>query len=68
MTKVCVYLARGWRLLTVCSGEAAEVTPIFVCPAHVGCVKALGMGGDYLSSGSTDEVIKYVAVTLFNMV
>ena len=38
--------------------ESVSVTPLFVNPAHVGSVKSLAMGGDFLASGSTDEVIK----------
>lgn len=37
------------------------LTPLFIFPAHVACVKALGAsphGGKWLATGSTDEIIK----------
>ncbi|KAJ1646696.1 60s ribosome biogenesis protein mak11 [Coemansia erecta] len=30
----------------------------FIFPAHIGCIKAVSVGGRYLASGSTDECIK----------
>ncbi|CAJ0845875.1 13791_t:CDS:10 [Entrophospora sp. SA101] len=32
--------------------------PIFIFPAHIGCIKCVAVSGRYLASGSTDEVIK----------
>lgn len=37
------------------------LTPIFIFPAHVGCVKAVAAspsGGKWLATGSTDEIVK----------
>ena len=34
------------------------VKPIFIVPAHLGCVKVVSIGGSILASGGSDEVIK----------
>ncbi|KAJ2079721.1 60s ribosome biogenesis protein mak11 [Coemansia sp. RSA 988] len=34
------------------------LNPRFIFPAHIGCIKAVSVGGRYLASGSTDEIIK----------
>ncbi|KAI9595908.1 WD40-repeat-containing domain protein [Syncephalis fuscata] len=62
-----------WPSLTKESDEVSEVSateskdkdntklrfePVFAFPAHIGCLKAIGAGGNYLASGSTDELIK----------
>ncbi|KAJ2822215.1 60s ribosome biogenesis protein mak11 [Coemansia furcata] len=39
-------------------GEQLTLNPQFIFPAHIGCIKAVSVGGRYLASGSTDEVIK----------
>jgi len=36
-----------------------ELKPTFIYPSHIGCIKTLGIGGRYLASGSTDEIIKF---------
>ncbi|CAG8539753.1 8898_t:CDS:2 [Ambispora gerdemannii] len=35
-----------------------HLEPIFIFPAHIGCIKTVAVGGRYLASGSTDEIIK----------
>ncbi|CAJ0845556.1 2515_t:CDS:2 [Entrophospora sp. SA101] len=35
-----------------------KLDPIFIFPAHIGCIKCVAVSGRYLASGSTDEVIK----------
>ncbi|PKK73932.1 WD40 repeat-like protein [Rhizophagus irregularis] len=47
------------------SGESSDdddfslkLDPIFVFSAHTGCIKTVSVGGKFLASGSTDEVIK----------
>ncbi|CAG8486005.1 5202_t:CDS:2 [Acaulospora colombiana] len=35
-----------------------RLEPIFIFPAHSGCIKTVAVGGRHLASGSTDEVIK----------
>ncbi|KAJ2747263.1 60s ribosome biogenesis protein mak11 [Coemansia sp. BCRC 34301] len=39
-------------------GEQLTLNPQFIFPAHIGCIKAVSVGGRYLASGSTDEVVK----------
>ncbi|KAJ1817233.1 60s ribosome biogenesis protein mak11, partial [Coemansia sp. RSA 2598] len=38
--------------------DALTLNPQFIFPAHIGCIKAVSVGGRYLASGSTDECIK----------
>jgi protein MAK11 len=41
-----------------------EITPSFIYPSHLSCIKTLASSGPYLASGSTDEHIKlYSTVT-----
>ncbi|RUP51371.1 WD40-repeat-containing domain protein [Jimgerdemannia flammicorona] len=35
-----------------------RLEPIFIFPAHSGCIKTVAIGGPFLASGSTDEIIK----------
>ncbi|KAL1920957.1 uncharacterized protein VTP21DRAFT_11592 [Calcarisporiella thermophila] len=35
-----------------------KLEPIFIFPAHTGCLKSLAIGGQYLASGSSDEQIR----------
>ncbi|CAG8584530.1 4924_t:CDS:2 [Diversispora eburnea] len=35
-----------------------KLKPIFIFPAHNGCIKTVSVGERYLASGSTDEIIK----------
>ncbi|KAF9897871.1 p21-activated protein kinase-interacting protein 1-like protein [Lobosporangium transversale] len=35
-----------------------RLSPIFIFAAHIGCIKALAIGGHFLASGSTDEKIQ----------
>ncbi|KAG9069695.1 p21-activated protein kinase-interacting protein 1-like protein [Linnemannia hyalina] len=35
-----------------------RLSPIFIFPAHIGCIKSLAIGGHFLASGSTDEKIQ----------
>ncbi|KAJ2464825.1 60s ribosome biogenesis protein mak11, partial [Coemansia sp. RSA 2320] len=39
-------------------GDQLTLNPQFIFPAHIGCIKAVSVGGRYLASGSTDEVVK----------
>lgn len=34
------------------------MAPIFIVPAHTGLIRTVGIGGHYLASGSTDEIIR----------
>lgn len=40
------------------SPDGDKLEPLFIFPAHIGCIKCLAVGGRWLASGSTDEVIK----------
>ncbi|KAI9488536.1 WD40-repeat-containing domain protein [Zychaea mexicana] len=35
-----------------------RLEPIFIVPAHTGCIRTVAIGGQFLASGSTDEVIR----------
>ncbi|KAG0052055.1 p21-activated protein kinase-interacting protein 1-like protein [Gryganskiella cystojenkinii] len=35
-----------------------RLSPIFIFAAHIGCIKSLAIGGNFLASGSTDEKIQ----------
>ncbi|KAF9285080.1 p21-activated protein kinase-interacting protein 1-like protein [Mortierella alpina] len=35
-----------------------RLAPIFIFAAHIGCIKSLAIGGNFLASGSTDEKIQ----------
>lgn len=35
-----------------------SLTPVFIYPSHISCIKSLASTGRFLSSGSTDEIIK----------
>ncbi|KAI7851650.1 WD40-repeat-containing domain protein [Circinella umbellata] len=35
-----------------------RMDPIFIIPAHTGCIRTVNIGGQFLASGSTDEVIR----------
>ncbi|KAJ2402390.1 60s ribosome biogenesis protein mak11 [Coemansia sp. RSA 2559] len=39
-------------------GEKLTLKPLFIFPAHIGCIKSVSIGGRYLASGSTDEIIR----------
>lgn len=32
--------------------------PVFIVPAHIGCIRTVAIGGHFLASGSTDEIIR----------
>ncbi|KAI8336601.1 WD40-repeat-containing domain protein [Chlamydoabsidia padenii] len=34
------------------------MAPIFIVPAHTGLIRTVGLGGHFLASGSTDEIIR----------
>ncbi|KAJ1917206.1 60s ribosome biogenesis protein mak11 [Mycoemilia scoparia] len=38
--------------------DKIDLMPIFILPAHTGCIKTISIGGRYLATGSTDETIK----------
>jgi WD40 repeat protein len=38
--------------------KAGSMTPVFIYPSHISCIKALSCCGRFLTSGSTDELIK----------
>ncbi|KAK9766846.1 Protein mak11 [Basidiobolus ranarum] len=40
------------------SGDSVTLQPVFIFPAHIGCIKCVGIGGQFMASGSTDEFIK----------
>ncbi|KAJ2536594.1 60s ribosome biogenesis protein mak11, partial [Coemansia sp. RSA 1933] len=40
------------------AGERLTLNPRFIFPAHIGCIKSVSIGGRYLASGSTDEIIR----------
>ncbi|KAI9366320.1 WD40-repeat-containing domain protein [Pilaira anomala] len=35
-----------------------DLQPIFIIPAHTGCIRTVAIGGNFLASGSTDEIIR----------
>ncbi|KAF8961123.1 p21-activated protein kinase-interacting protein 1-like protein [Entomortierella lignicola] len=35
-----------------------RLSPVFIFAAHIGCIKSLSIGGQFLASGSTDEKIQ----------
>ncbi|KAG0167576.1 hypothetical protein DFQ28_011592 [Apophysomyces sp. BC1034] len=35
-----------------------ELEPIFIVPAHTGCIRTVAVGRNFLASGSTDEIIR----------
>ncbi|CAM0137989.1 unnamed protein product [Umbelopsis sp. WA50703] len=35
-----------------------RLEPVFIFPAHTGCIRSVSIGGSHLASGSSDEVIK----------
>ncbi|KAJ1951038.1 60s ribosome biogenesis protein mak11, partial [Linderina pennispora] len=39
-------------------GKLLTLSPRFIFPAHIGCIKAVSAGGRFLASGSTDEIVK----------
>ncbi|KAJ2802235.1 transcription initiation at TATA-containing promoter protein, partial [Coemansia helicoidea] len=40
------------------AGSQLVLSPQFIFPSHIGCIKAVAAGGRYLASGSTDEIVK----------
>ncbi|KAJ1665686.1 60s ribosome biogenesis protein mak11 [Coemansia sp. RSA 1813] len=39
-------------------GEQLTLKPLFIFPAHIGCIKSVSIGGRFLASGSTDEIVR----------
>ncbi|KAI9315402.1 WD40-repeat-containing domain protein [Dichotomocladium elegans] len=39
-------------------GLKVRLEPVFIVPAHTGCIRTVAVGGQYLASGSTDEIIR----------
>ncbi|KAI8972514.1 WD40-repeat-containing domain protein [Pilobolus umbonatus] len=35
-----------------------DLEPIFIIPAHTGCIRTVAIGGHFLASGSSDEIIR----------
>ncbi|CEG73450.1 hypothetical protein RMATCC62417_08829 [Rhizopus microsporus] len=35
-----------------------RLEPIFIIPAHTGCIRTVSVGGHFLASGSSDEIIR----------
>ncbi|CDS12298.1 hypothetical protein LRAMOSA04493 [Lichtheimia ramosa] len=35
-----------------------RMQPVFIVPAHTGCIRTVAIGGQFLASGSTDEIIR----------
>ncbi|KAI8074702.1 WD40-repeat-containing domain protein [Gongronella butleri] len=35
-----------------------KLAPVFIVPAHTGLIRTVGVGGQFLASGSTDEIIR----------
>ncbi|KAI7908055.1 WD40-repeat-containing domain protein [Cokeromyces recurvatus] len=35
-----------------------KLEPIFIIPAHTGCIRTVSVGGHFLASGSSDEIIR----------
>ncbi|CAO3611553.1 unnamed protein product [Mucor hiemalis] len=35
-----------------------KLEPVFIIPAHTGCIRTVSIGGHFLASGSTDEIIR----------
>ncbi|KAI9303719.1 WD40-repeat-containing domain protein [Cunninghamella echinulata] len=40
------------------NGKSLKLAPIFIVPAHTGLIRTVGIGNQYLASGSTDEIIR----------
>ncbi|KAI7863607.1 WD40-repeat-containing domain protein [Spinellus fusiger] len=40
------------------SGFSLHLVPIFIVPAHTACIRTVAVGGNYLASGSADEIIR----------
>lgn len=40
--------------------KSVNLELVIAYATHIGCIKAAAVGGSFLASGSTDEVIKYV--------
>lgn len=38
--------------------DKVKLEPIFIIPAHTGCIRTVGIGGHFLASGSSDEIIR----------
>ncbi|PVU84630.1 hypothetical protein BB559_007511 [Furculomyces boomerangus] len=38
--------------------DSLVLEPRFIMPTHIGCITTVGIGGKFLASGSTDEVVK----------
>ncbi|KAI8081470.1 WD40-repeat-containing domain protein [Halteromyces radiatus] len=38
--------------------RSLTLAPIFIVPAHTGLIRTVGIGGHFLASGSTDEIIR----------
>ncbi|KAG5462701.1 MAG: WD40 repeat-like protein, partial [Olpidium bornovanus] len=53
-----------WTPETGCGGgggggaQKLKLAPVFIYPSHVGCIKTVAVGGKFLASGSSDEVIR----------
>jgi protein MAK11 len=35
-----------------------KMEPVFIIPAHTGCIRTVSVGGHFLASGSSDEIIR----------
>ncbi|KAL1926977.1 hypothetical protein VTP01DRAFT_5307 [Rhizomucor pusillus] len=40
------------------SAYKIRMEPVFIVPAHIGCIRTVAIGGHFLASGSTDEIIR----------
>ncbi|OAD78482.1 hypothetical protein PHYBLDRAFT_62755 [Phycomyces blakesleeanus NRRL 1555(-)] len=40
------------------SKPSLKLEPIFIVPAHTGCIRTVAIGGHFLASGSADEIIR----------
>jgi protein MAK11 len=48
----------GFDVQLLLNTEKPVLKPVFIVPAHLGCLKTLAIGGSILASGGNDEVIK----------
>ncbi|KAI8970195.1 WD40-repeat-containing domain protein [Mycotypha africana] len=38
--------------------KKVKMEPVFIIPAHTGCIRTVSVGGHFLASGSSDEIIR----------
>lgn len=46
--------------------DSIELKMVVAYSTHIGSLKCIAVGGQYLASGSTDEVIKYIVAKTYS--